>query len=127
MDLIELAKDFYRAFERGDRAWTEAHLAEGYTFTSPYDDRIDRDAMFARCWANREHVAGFHFEAVAQDGDVVLVLYRVLIKGEGPPHSARNAECLRFEGGKLKSTEVFFGDPPPGLTRAQFSRQSGAG
>jgi len=38
----------------------------------------------------------------------------------------RNAEMHSFENGKLKSVEVFFGDPPNGLTRRQFAEQSGA-
>ena len=34
---------------------------------------------------------------------------------------------MTFEGGKLKSVEVFFGDPPAGLSRHAFAVQSGAG
>ena len=39
----------------------------------------------------------------------------------------RNAELMTFEQGKLKSVEVFFGDPPRGLTRREFAVESGAG
>jgi hypothetical protein len=39
----------------------------------------------------------------------------------------RNAEMHTFDGDKLKSVEVFFGDPPNGLTRREFAIQSGAG
>ena len=39
------------------------------------------------------------------------------------PARFRNAELMTFEQGKLKSVEVFFGDPPRGLTK----RESGAG
>jgi hypothetical protein len=31
-----------------------------------------------------------------------------------------------FEKGRLKSVEVFFGDPPGGLTRRQFAQKFGA-
>jgi ketosteroid isomerase-like protein len=43
-DLRETAKNYYRAFERHDRAFMEANLAADFTFTSPFDDRIDRTA-----------------------------------------------------------------------------------
>jgi ketosteroid isomerase-like protein len=48
-DLRELAKSYYRAFERHDRSFMEEHLAADFTFTSPFDDSIDRDAFFRRC------------------------------------------------------------------------------
>ncbi len=44
-----------------------------------------------------------------------------------PAATFRNAELMTFEAGKLKSVEVFFGDPPGGLTRQAFAAQSGAG
>jgi hypothetical protein len=44
-----------------------------------------------------------------------------------PDMSFRNAEMHTFEDGKLKSVEVFFGDPPRGLTRREFAVESGAG
>lgn len=37
MDLTELAKSYYRAFENYDRAFIEDNLAPGFTFTSPFD------------------------------------------------------------------------------------------
>jgi hypothetical protein len=39
----------------------------------------------------------------------------------------RNAEMLTFADGRLKSVDVFFGDPPGGLTRHAFAVQSGMG
>jgi len=46
MDLSERAKDYYRAFERHDRAFLEDNLRADFTFTSPFDDHIDRAAYF---------------------------------------------------------------------------------
>ena len=65
-----------------------------------------------------------------QDGDKVFVAYdaHMRIPNSTHPESRfRNAELLTFEGGKLKSVEVFFGDPPGGLTKAEFAARSGAG
>ena len=50
MDLTELAKGYYRAYERHDRAFIENNLAPGFTFTSPFDDHIGREEYFRRCW-----------------------------------------------------------------------------
>jgi hypothetical protein len=44
-----------------------------------------------------------------------------------PEARFRNAELMTFHDGKLKSVEVFFGDPPRGLSRREFAVQSGAG
>ncbi len=126
---IELARRYYESYETGDRSFVERNMADGFAFTSPVDDRIDRDAYFARCWPNHVSHRKFHFEAIMEDGDVVLVVYRLEMRFPNRVHpdaGFRNAERLTFENGKLKSVDVFFGDPPGGLTRRQFAEQSGA-
>ncbi len=129
-DLTAQAKSYYRAYETGDRSVVEDALAPGFTFTSPFDDHIGREEYFRRCWPNHQSHAKFHFESVAQDGDAVVIVYRLEMRAPNPVHpdaSFRNAERMTFENGKLKALEVFFGDPPGGLTRRQFAAQSGAG
>ncbi len=129
MNLIEKAKSYYRAFETGDRSVIENALAEGFSFTSPFDDAIGKEEYFRRCWNPGLHKK-FHFEAVAQEGDTVVIVYRAEMNMPNTVHPAmefRNAEKMVFEEGKLKSVAVFFGDPPNGLTRRQFAEQSGAG
>ncbi len=128
-DLRETAKNYYRAFERHDRAFMESHLAADFTFTSPFDEHIDRAAYFRRCWPEKPLHQKFDFVTVMQDGERVFVAYDATMRLPNPthPHARfRNAELMTFEGGKLKSVEVFFGDPPGGLTRHQFAVQSGA-
>lgn len=58
MDLTELARGYYRAFETGDRAFVENNLAPGFTFTSPFDDHIGREAYFRRCWRDNPCTPG---------------------------------------------------------------------
>ncbi|HEX4271081.1 MAG TPA: nuclear transport factor 2 family protein [Rhizomicrobium sp.] len=130
MELTEIAKGYYRAYETNDRSFVENNLAPGFTFTSPFDDHIDRDAYFARCWPKAHIHKAFHFAVLVQSGDQVMIVY----DGEHFEPSAvhpsarwRNAELMTFEKGKLKSVEVFFGDPPSGLTRREFAVQCGAG
>ncbi len=65
-----------------------------------------------------------------QDGDKVFVAYDAIMRLPNATHPEarfRNAELMTFQDGKLKSVEVFFGDPPGGLTRREFAVQSGAG
>jgi ketosteroid isomerase-like protein len=130
MELIECAKGCYRAYETGDRAFIEGNLAPGFTFTSPFDDHIGRDAYFARCWPKENIDKTFSFVTVMQDGDKVFVAYDATMRMPNAAHPAarfRNAELMTFEHGKLKSVEVFFGDPPGGLSRREFAVQCGAG
>lgn len=129
MQCIALARRYYEAYETGDRSLIEDILADGFTFTSPFDDHIGRGEYFARCWPNHVSHRKFHFEAMMEDGDVVLVVYRLEMHFPNTVHpdaSFLNVERMIFEKGRLKSVEVFFGDPPGGLTRRQFAEQSGA-
>ncbi len=130
MDLIERAKGYYGAYERHDRSFMEEHLAADFTFTSPFDDHIDRTAYFKRCWPKEPLHQTFDFVALARDGDKVMIAYDCTMHRPNTTHPAarfRNAELLTFQDGKLKSVEVFFGDPPRGLSRRQFAVESGAG
>ena len=130
MDLIEKVKGYYRAYERHDPAHVAKDLAEGFTFTSPFDDHIGREEYFRRCWPAEPLHQKFDFVSLAQDGDQVLVVYQCAMRRPNAVHpdmTFRNAEMHRFEGGRLKSVEVFFGDPPNGLTRREFAVQCGAG
>lgn len=129
-DLRELAKAYYRAFENYDRSFMEEHLAADFTFTSPFDDHIDRAAYFARCWPKQPLHQKFDFITVMADGDKVFVAYDCTMRRPNDLHPSmrfRNAELMTFRDGKLVSTEVFFGDPPRGLSRREFAVQSGAG
>lgn len=130
MQLTDITRGYFQAYVTGDRAFVENNMAEGFTFTSPFDDAIGREEYFRRCWPNHSNHHRFDIEALAQDGDQVMVVYRANMATGNPVHPTaafRNAECHLFEQGKLKAVTVFFGDPPGNLTRRQFAEQSGAG
>ena len=130
MDLTEKVKSYYRAYERHDPDAVARDLAEGFTFTSPFDDHIGREEYFRRCWPSEPLHQKFDFIAVAQDGERVTVVYECTMRRPNAVHPDmhfRNAEMHTFENGKLKSVEVFFGDPPNGMTRREFAVKSGAG
>jgi hypothetical protein len=129
MDLIEKAKSYYRAFERHEPDFIRGEMAGGFTFTSPFDDHIGCDEYFRRCWPEEPLHWKFDFVAAARDGDRVTVVYECHMHRANAVHPDmhfRNAEMLTFEGGRFKSVEVFFGDPPGRLSRREFAVRSGA-
>jgi hypothetical protein len=115
----KLVRRLYAAFEAGDRNAQEAILAEDFTFTSPYDDHIDRSQYFARCWPNHTRIKAISIEQIAVQGTDAFVLYICEPKAGG---RFRNVERLVFEGARLKAVEVYFGDPPAGIAREEYAR-----
>lgn len=106
-DNAERARAIYQAFVDKDRDVIEGLIGDPFSFTSPYDDHIDRATYFERCWANADKIGGMNIRHLQADGDEVFVLYEVESK-EGPVF--RNTEFLRFRNGKLAEVEVFFGE-----------------
>lgn len=105
-DAISVAKMCYQAYVDKDRALIERLIADDFHFTSPLDNRIDRQTYFARCWPNSENAADFKFINLIQDEDRVFVTY----EGRGRNgHISRNTEILIVQHGKLVSVEVYFG------------------
>jgi ketosteroid isomerase-like protein len=105
-DPAAVAQASYRAYVEKDRAALEALIAEDFHFTSPLDNRIDRQTYFARCWPNNAMISGFDFIRIVPDGDQVFVTY------EGKNTSGqrfRNTEVLKIRDGKIIEAEVYFG------------------
>jgi ketosteroid isomerase-like protein len=105
----EVARRYFAAVQGADRGEMEALLADDFTFTSPWDDHIDRAAYFERCFS---HAGEFRFRQPMKmfvEGDEVVVIYETEGKPGGTFH---NAECFRIEGGRIRSLDVFFGFIP---------------
>jgi hypothetical protein len=95
-----------KAYVDKDRNAIEALIAGDYRFTSPLDNALDRTSYFAICWPNSAAMKSFDFIAGAQDGDRAFVVY----EGETSAGKRfRNCEVHTVRGGKLVSTEVYFG------------------
>ena len=95
---IAIARAAYDAYVRKDRAAIEALLARDFHFTSPLDNRLDRDTYFRRCWPNSKVIEGFDFVHFVTDADRVFVTY------EG-----RNTEILTIRDQHIVEAEVYFG------------------
>jgi ketosteroid isomerase-like protein len=105
-DPISIARKSYQAYVEKDRAAIEALIGDEFHFTSPLDNRIDRETYFKRCWPNSETIAGFEFVNLTGDGERAFVTY------EGQKTSGerfRNTEILTVRNGKIVDVEVYFG------------------
>ncbi len=109
-DIAIIARDCFEAYVRKDRAAIEQLIDETFYFTSPLDNRIDRNTYFKRCWPNSEHILKFEFIHIVPHGDQVFVTYEGTgNNGEG----FRNTEILTIRKEKIVEVEVFFGRTIP--------------
>ena len=103
---IEIARAAYEAYVSKDRAALDALLASDFHFTSPLDNRLDRETYFRRCWPNSKTIAGFEFINLVPDGDRVFVTY----EGRNTNgHRFRNTEILTIRDAHIVDVEVYFG------------------
>lgn len=106
MSDIEVVQAAFDAYCAQDRAAAEPLYAEGFTFTSPQDDHIDRSAFFERCLPTAERFTWQRILDIVAGEDGVFVLHEYEFTS-GDRH--RNAEYITVEGGRIVETQVFFG------------------
>ena len=102
----QIIRRYFDANKTKNQAEVELLLADGFTFTSPYDDAIDRATYFERCWLNSEHRGENTPERVVVEGNEVFVTYRA-VTNEGTEF--RNTEFFVFAGDQIASVDVYFG------------------
>ena len=99
-------RGYFAAYKSRDRKHLEQALAEDFTFTSPYDDKIDKATYFERCWPNFERIREHVIERIFEQGDEAFVLYRCITQ-DGKEF--RNTEFFTFKDERLKQVQVYFG------------------
>jgi ketosteroid isomerase-like protein len=105
-EAIAVAKKCYQAYVDKDRAAIEQLIADDFRFSSPLDNRIDRQTYFARCWPNSENISDFKFIHPVNERDRVFVTYEGHSRGG---NGFRNTEILTVRDAKLVEAEVYFG------------------
>ena len=111
-----IARAAYNAYVTKDRAALEALIADDFHFTSPLDNRLDRETYFRRCWPVSESIERFDFVHVVPDDDRVFVTY----EGRNTNGNRfRNTEILTIRDRHIVEAEVYFGwslphKAPPG-------------
>jgi hypothetical protein len=71
--ITHAAKAIYDAYVDKDRSVAERLLADDFRFTSPLDNRLDRDSHFAICWPNSANTEGFNIVHMVEHGEQVFV------------------------------------------------------
>ncbi|AIO28991.1 SnoaL-like domain [Burkholderia cepacia] len=102
----DVARACYRAYADKNRDAIKALIAPDFHFTSPLDNRLDRDTYFARCWPNSAMLAGVDCVDVVVHGEHIFVVYGAETRGG---RRFRNAERLRVHDGRIVEAEVYFG------------------
>ena len=105
--LDALIHEYYEAYESKDKAVLDGLLALDFVFTSPNDDdHINAEKYFEKCWPESAKIEKFNLDIIMENGDEAFVRYRCLTTSG---RTCRNAEYFKFENGKIKEIEVFFG------------------
>ena len=102
----EVAKALYNAYASSDRAAAERLVAKDFHFTSPLDNRLNRETYFEHCWPNNATTASFDFIHVVENGNRVFVTYE-LTATDGKRF--RNTEIVAVRNGQVFEAEVYFG------------------
>jgi ketosteroid isomerase-like protein len=102
----EIARAAYDAYVTKDRVALEALLASDFHFTSPLDNRLDRETYFRRCWPNSKVIERFDFINLVTDADRVFVTYEAR---NTSGHRFRNTEILTIRDKHIVDVEVYFG------------------
>lgn len=106
----EIVRASFDCYLTSDRSRMESLLAADFSFTSPYDDHIDRLAYFDRCWpAGTFETLDLLLVDVREEH--CFVLYDATWKNG---KTARNTELFTISHGQIQSVEVFSGLPPGG-------------
>ena len=103
---ISIVQKYFQAYTDKDRAAIEAVVDEAFRFSSPRDNRIDRETYFRRCWKVSEAIVGREMIHILADGERVFVTYE-LTRTTG--RASRNTEILTLRNGKIVDVEVYFG------------------
>jgi ketosteroid isomerase-like protein len=102
----DIVRAVFAAYRANDRKAVEDALTEGFHFTSPYDDEIDKATYFERCWRTSDWIERHDLERIFVEGDAAFVTYRCVAKGG---KSFRNTEFFTFDGDKVRRIDVYFG------------------
>ena len=96
----------FEAYATRQRGVMEEMLAADFRFTSPYDDALDRETYFARCWPANDIMREVAVETVCETGDLAFVRYRV---ATNDGREFRNTEFMTFDGDRIRHVDVYFG------------------
>jgi ketosteroid isomerase-like protein len=103
----QLIRGYFKTWIARDREAMERVVASDFHFTSPLDNRLDRQTFFDRCWPGGDAMAAIDIQRlIPQDNSSAFVTYELTMK-DG--RRFRNTEFVTTRGGQLIDVEVYFG------------------
>ena len=105
-NIAGIIRKCFHAYEIKDRSILEDLLSDDFVFSSPYDDFINREEYFKRCWPHSAEMKMITIEKIFAEGNEAFVRYECIMN-DGK--SFRNTEFFTAENGKIKSVDVYFG------------------
>ena len=98
---------FMAAFHEQNEAAARSLVADGFRFTSPQDDHLDREQYFTVCFPTAAHFVEQRMMETAEVGDTVLIRYEYELADGG---RFRNMEAITVDSeGRILETQVYFG------------------
>jgi hypothetical protein len=102
----KIIKAYFSGWVQKDWRLVEENLDPGFTFTSPAgDDHLPTQKFKDKCWVQAAHILRFDFKRFAEAGTGAYVTYQLFTTDSA---DFNNTEYFDFNGGKIKSIEVFF-------------------
>lgn len=106
----DVVRRLFAAYLAQDEAAARELVGDGFRFTSPQDDHIDRAAYFERCFPTADRVARQDLlQVVEAEPGLVLVRYEYELRTRG---TFRNIEAITVREGRVVEVQVYFGGPP---------------
>ena len=103
----KVAMAYYSGFEKHDWNAVAAQLSNDFTFTSPNnDDHISIEKFKEKCFSTNKFFKKVNFIKMTESGDELFLLVEIITTDN---NVVRNVDVFNFNGGKIKSIEVFFG------------------
>jgi hypothetical protein len=103
---LAIARACLQAYVDRDRKALEALLDDGFHFTSPIDNALDRTTYMKICWPNSASLDRIERICEFEDGDRASIVYEA---HTSTGKRFRNSEMYTVRQGKLLATEVYFG------------------
>ena len=105
-EMARIVRSYFKSYSDKDRPTIESLVSEDFYFTSPLDNRIDRQTYFNRCWPNSNNTAAIDLQHLVVNGEQAFVIYESRMT-DGKRF--RNTELLTVKHGKITGVEVYFG------------------
>jgi ketosteroid isomerase-like protein len=104
--ISEKVRACYLAWVNNDRDLLASLLSENFTFSSPNDDHLNKAQYWEVCWPGSEQIQEINILNLVEQGDEAFARYECRL-ADGKRF--KNTEYFKFDGGKIKAVEVYFG------------------